>query len=204
MSAAAVHGIGDFRPSTMELSVSARRQTQRDDLRYRSRELPSEDIALVEGLPVTTRERTIADLVEARQDLSTVADALRDAAKRSTLDSQRLVELLSPLAARNGHVTDDGAALLDQLLGLAGLDLEAAAAEISAVPQLRELIIARHAWSKHTERIAHSVTDALPEHRIEAVMAVHQSTAFRQAADRVAMRSSSDRVRSRGDEEIRS
>ena len=61
-----------------------------------------------------------------------MADALRDAAKRSTLDSQRLVELLSPLAARNGHVTDDGAALLDQLLGLAGLDLEAAAAEISA------------------------------------------------------------------------
>lgn len=178
MSAAVVHDIGDFRPSTMELSVPVRRQTQRHDLRYRCRELPSEDVTLVEGLPVTTRERTIADLVEAREDLSTVADALRDAAKRSVLDSQRLMELLSPLAARNGHEAGDGAALLDELLGLAGLDLETAAAEISAVPELRELVIARHAWSSQLDRIALSITESFPPHQLEAAMA-----AARQAAE---------------------
>ena len=179
MSAAAVHGIGDFRPSTMELSAPERRQTQRDDLRYRSRELPSDDIALVEGLPVTTRERTIADLVEARQDLTTVAAALKDAAGRSALDSRRLVELLSPLAARNGHETGDGAALLDELLELAGLDLETAAAEIAAVPELRELVIAQQAWKAQVDRIAVRVAESVPSHQIETAM-----SAARRAAER--------------------
>ena len=54
------------------------------------------------------------DLVEARTDLSLVADVVRDAAQTRRLDTNRLKELLGPLAARNGLRKGDGAALLDE------------------------------------------------------------------------------------------
>lgn len=143
LSAAAVHGIGDLRPLVMEFTTAQRRQTQRDDLRYRRRELPDADVTLRGGLPVTTPERTIADLVEDRQDLSTVADALRDASRQSVLDVERLARLLAPLASRNGYPGDDGQALLDDLMRLAGLDLETVASQVAAVPGLRDRVIAQ-------------------------------------------------------------
>lgn len=173
-SAAVVHGIGDFRPVAMELTVAGRKQTQRRDLRYRCRELPAQDVTLRDGLPVTTRERTIADLVEAREDLSTVADALRDAVRRSELDTERLTQLLAPLAARNGHAAGDGEGLLDDLLSLAGLDLETTAAEIAAVPTLGNMVIANRAWTEATRRMTEmmeeSMAQAFPGHQYEAAI----------------------------------
>ena len=71
-------------------------------------------MTITHGLPVTTIERTVTDLVEARTDLSLVADVLRDAAQTRRLDTNRLIELLGPLAARNGLRKGDGAALLDE------------------------------------------------------------------------------------------
>lgn len=96
-SAARLHGIGDLRGMRSEFATPTRRQTQRADVRYRTRVLPGGDVTVREGLPVTTPERTIADLVEDRQDLSIVGDALRDAARRSRLDVDRLADLLAPL-----------------------------------------------------------------------------------------------------------
>lgn len=71
-------------------------------------------MTITHGLPVTTIERTVTDLVEARTDLSLVADVVRDAAQTRRLDTNRLKELLGPLAARNGLRKGDGAALLDE------------------------------------------------------------------------------------------
>ena len=90
--------------------MPARRQTQRPEIRFRVRQLPSNSVNVRAGLPVTTVEQTIADLVEARTDLSMVADLLADAAH---LDRSRLTELLEPLAARNGFRS--GEAFRDQL-----------------------------------------------------------------------------------------
>ena len=121
-SAARLHGIGDLRATRSEFTSPTRRQSQRLDVRYRTRNLPREDVTVREGLPTTTRERTIADLIEDRQDLSTVADALRDATRQSSLDTARLTELLAPLARRNGCAAGDGAALLEKLARSAGID----------------------------------------------------------------------------------
>ena len=121
-SAARLHGIGDLRATRSEFTSPTRRQSQRLDVRYRTRNLPREDVTVREGLPTTTRERTIADLIEDRQDLSTVADALRDATRQSALDTARLTELLAPLARRNGCAAGDGAALLEKLARSAGID----------------------------------------------------------------------------------
>jgi len=131
-SAARLHSIGDLRAMKSEFTTRARKQTQRPDLRYRTRVLPDEDVTVREGLPVTTRERTIADLVEDRHDLSIVSDALRDAASQSRLDTKRFTELLGPLAERNGHRKGDGEALLDELLQIAGIDFETLAEQVAA------------------------------------------------------------------------
>ena len=124
-TAAWLHDIGDLRSNRTELTSPNRRQTQRPDVHYRQRALSEQDVTLREGLPVTTPERTIADLVEDRTDLSVVANALRDASRKYELDLEQLQADLAPLAARNGHRKGDGAAMLDQLLAIAGMEPQA-------------------------------------------------------------------------------
>lgn len=135
-SAGRLHGIGEFRATKNEFTTPRRKQTQRPDTHYRTRTLARDDVTLRDGLPVTTVERTIADLVEDRQDLSLVGHALRDAARTSRLDLDRLTVLLSPLAERNGHRKGDGGALLDELREIAAIDTESIAKQIAAIPSL--------------------------------------------------------------------
>ena len=162
-SAAALHGVGDLPADRQELSTPVRRQTQRAEISYRQRQLELDAVTIAHGLPVTTIERTVADLVEARTDLSLVADVLRDAARARNLDTGRLSELLSPLAARNGHRKDDGAALLDRLAALAGLDPASLAREIGASETLSALVaansLARFNTSDLTEALLSPATE---------------------------------------------
>ncbi|PWC05137.1 type IV toxin-antitoxin system AbiEi family antitoxin domain-containing protein [Agromyces badenianii] len=143
-SAARLHGIGDLRAMKSEFTTPTRKQTQRADVRYRTRALPDQDVTVREGLPTTTRERTIADLVEDRHDFSIVGDALRDAARQSLLDVDRLTELLSPLAERNRHRKGDGDALLEELLRVAGIDQDNIAKQIASIPSLGGLVAAQY------------------------------------------------------------
>lgn len=143
-SATRLHGIGDLRAIRSEFTTPSRRQTQRPDVHYRTRVLRDDDVTVREGLPVTTVERTIADLVEERNDLSIVGNALRDAARKSRLDVDRLTELLAPLAERNGHRKGDGAAFLEELLRLAGMDHGSIAQQIGSIPSLGLLITAKY------------------------------------------------------------
>lgn len=79
-----------------------------------------------------TLERTLVDLLDDMGDMSLAADALSVAAARKrSLDLDRLRDLLGPRAERNGFKRHDGNAMLDQLLKIAGLDLEATARRIS-------------------------------------------------------------------------
>ncbi|MCW2289123.1 putative transcriptional regulator of viral defense system [Leucobacter luti] len=140
-SAAMLHGIGDLWANRNEFVTSKRRQTQRVEIRYRQRHLDDRDVILVEGLPAMTLERTLADLLDDVGDMSLVAEALGAAAKRRSLDLDRLRELLGPLAERTGFKRHDGNAVLDQLLEIAGLDLESVARRFSEDPVLGSKIL---------------------------------------------------------------
>ncbi|MGY4719930.1 type IV toxin-antitoxin system AbiEi family antitoxin domain-containing protein [Naumannella huperziae] len=131
-SAADVHGIGDFRTLRHEFVSPVRRQSQRSTIRYRQRTLDPGDVTLIDGLPVMTMERTVADLIEEVGDLSLVADALRDAFRAREINLGRLRSLLAPLAQRNGFRNGDGAALLDRLMEIAGIDPGAVARRVAA------------------------------------------------------------------------
>lgn len=141
-SAAHLHGVGDLRAEKHEFTTAVRRQSQRSEIRYRQRALEPDDVMIVDGLPTTTLERTLADLVEERIDLSLVADLLRDATRKTRLNTNRLVALLSPLAARNGHRRGDGLALLQKLEAIAGLDLASLATQIASSRELGALVSA--------------------------------------------------------------
>ncbi len=139
-SAAMLHGIGDLWANRHEFVTPKRRQTQRVEIRYRQRQLDERDVTLVEGLPAMTLERTLADLLENVVEMSLVANALSAAVRKRSLDLDRLRELLGPLAERNGFKRHDGSAVLDQLLEIAGLDLDAIARRFSTDPVLSSKI----------------------------------------------------------------
>lgn len=143
-SAAQLHGIGDLWADRHEFVTPQRRQSQRTEIRYRQRFLAAQDVALVEGLPAMTTERTIADLVEEVGDLSLVADALRDASLKRNLDVPRLQDLLAPFAKRNNLKNGDGSALLNRLLEIAGIDWDTIARRVAADTSLGSRVAANY------------------------------------------------------------
>jgi hypothetical protein len=116
-AAAHVHGIGVLVPEPYEFTVPARRQTQRDGLVYRVRRLEPEDVTRAWELPVTTVERTIADLLDEGWGLDLVGGVAADAGR---VDERLMASLLAPLAARSGLTPGDGAALWRELRHEAG------------------------------------------------------------------------------------
>jgi hypothetical protein len=119
VTAASAHGIGDFFLG-LDFIVPSRRGTRLPEVRLRVRTLAPREVVAVNGLPTLTVERTIADLVEQRHDLSLVAGVVRDAVASGRLLSPKdLVAYLEPLARRTG--THDGHELADKLFDLAGI-----------------------------------------------------------------------------------
>ena len=116
-SAAYLHGVGQMVPEPYEFTVPKRRKTRRDGIVLKSRRLTPADVTRREGLPVTTQERTIADLVQDWQDLSIVGGVVADT---GSVDPDRMGELLAPLAARHGLPRGDGSGLWAELERLAG------------------------------------------------------------------------------------
>lgn len=108
-TAAALHNIGDFYSSPFFFAVKKRRQTRQDDIVCYVWEIDPSDIVIVDSLPVTSPERTIVDLIRLNEDPSLVGNALNDAIKlENGFDYDRFVELLSPLALKNGFKKGDG------------------------------------------------------------------------------------------------
>ena len=79
-----------------EFTTARRRQSQRSELYYRVRPLASALTVLVQGLPATTIERTISDLLEARTDLGLMRQTIADAVRRQELDLDELAKELGP------------------------------------------------------------------------------------------------------------
>lgn len=142
-TATVLHEVGNLRAMRSEFTTLKRRQTQRQDVRFRTRVLAREDVTVREGLPVTTLERTIADLVEARTQLDHIGAVMRDANRKTSLDVEQLETYLAPLAERNGHRKGDGGALLQQLMKVARIDQASVAAQIASNKGLGAMIVSK-------------------------------------------------------------
>jgi hypothetical protein len=116
-TAAYINQIGDLQATPYTFIVRDRKQTTRNNIKYLQWEIDEQDIRIIEGLPVTTVERTIADLIRQKEDMSLIDDVVADVInKRISLDGSRLAILLEPLAARNGYPRHNGKAFARDLI----------------------------------------------------------------------------------------
>ena len=116
-TAAAALGAGDFHLSPYVFITAARKQTTRKDMRILGCSLDEADVVMVDGLPTTSFERTVFDLLRLDEDPSLVDGFMRDAARSRghAFDFERLSELLSPIASRHGF-PEGGAAFAADLV----------------------------------------------------------------------------------------
>ena len=115
-TASYVWNIGEIGPDPITFTVPRRKQLRDKNIKTLKRQLQKNETTIVQGLPVTTIERTIADLVAEGIDLSLVANVTRDALQVKGFDSEGLIEYLKPYARRSGYRQNDGKALYYQLI----------------------------------------------------------------------------------------
>ncbi len=135
-SAADLHGLGDLDADYMEFTVPTRRDTRNPDVRFHRAALTAVEWTLVDGLPVTTPARTVADLAAAHTDGGHLAAVVRDALLRGT-PVDEIAAALRSYAHRYGAPVDNGSALVNHFIAQAGVPESSLAL---SVPTLEPLV----------------------------------------------------------------
>ena len=166
-SAAGLHKLGDLLDDVPEVTYPQRKQTRRG-IRLHRGDLTEADITLVDGLPTTTEERTVADLIRDGHDPEHVAQIIGQGVRRGVIDLPDLAEHLEPLARRYGQ--PDGQSLVTHLLDLVGLSPAALARELANSTAGQELLAAGRATA-FTEMLA----SILPTIDLAPMLALNKS-----------------------------
>ena len=111
-------GAGDFHASPYTFIVSKRKQTSRRDVRFLQCALAESDVVFCDGIPTTSFERTVYDLLRLNEDPSLVDSFMKDAASRVgySFDANKMARLLAPLARRFGFKAGNGTAFAADLI----------------------------------------------------------------------------------------
>lgn len=118
-SAAKIHGLGDLITEGVDITVPRRRTTRDPHVRLRRGTLTGDEVTVIDGLPVTTVERTVLDLLADHVDGGHVGDMIADALRRNAVDLDMLSAQAGTYAAKYGIRGRDGRALLTNLLSQA-------------------------------------------------------------------------------------
>lgn len=116
-SAALLHGVGELVADRIEITVPRRRTTRDREILLRQRELSEAEVTLVDGLPVTTVERTVIDLLDEHVDASHAGQILHEADRNGLLDLEALAGRIGRFCRRYGVKGRDGHELIEHLLG---------------------------------------------------------------------------------------
>lgn len=112
-TAAFLHDLGDFYPTPFSFAVSKRRQTRRDNIHCLLEEVDPQDIVFVDSLPVTSVEKTIADLIREGEDPTLLGQVAKDAVRsRHEFNVERLAHLLESLLTESNNADDFARTLL--------------------------------------------------------------------------------------------
>jgi Transcriptional regulator, AbiEi antitoxin len=166
-SAAGLHKLGDLLDDVPEVTYPHRKQTRRG-IRLHRGDLTEADVTLVDALPTTTEERTVADLLRDGHDPEHIAQIIGQGVRRGVIDLPDLAEHLEPLARRYGQ--PDGQSLVAHLLDLVGLSPAALARELAKSTAGQELLAAGRATA-FTEMLA----SILPTIDLAPMLALNQS-----------------------------
>jgi predicted transcriptional regulator of viral defense system len=113
-TAATMHEIGDLLDTWVEVTLPRRYQGRRDRIRAHRAVLEPDDVTLVDGLPVTTAARTVADLVVDGHDRDHVATVMTDALRQGLTNQASVGRVLERLQGSAGQ------AVLAELLAASG------------------------------------------------------------------------------------
>lgn len=72
--------LGELSPTPITFTTTTRKQTRREGLRLVKGALSADDVTTVKGIPTTIPSRIVLDLLQDGEDLSLVANVLKDAA----------------------------------------------------------------------------------------------------------------------------
>ncbi|WP_083949935.1 type IV toxin-antitoxin system AbiEi family antitoxin domain-containing protein [Herbidospora yilanensis] len=101
-SACELRELGDIPASSVEITVPARRTTREPGVKLHQAAVDPSDVTIVDGLPVTTAERTVADLLAARADGGHVGKVVADALRLGQADRTRLATRIAPFTKAYG------------------------------------------------------------------------------------------------------
>jgi predicted transcriptional regulator of viral defense system len=113
-SAARLHDLGDLDADVHEFTAAERRQSRRASVRFHRAALATTDVAVVDGLPVTTIVRTIDDLATGQLDGGHLGGVVRDAVR--VVPVEQVESVLRRHAHRYGRPIGDGHGLVASLL----------------------------------------------------------------------------------------
>lgn len=116
-TAAGLHQAGDLLEAQVEVTLPTRYRARRPEVRAHRGTLRSDEVTLVDGLPVTTPARTVADLLADGHDRDHVATVVADMLKRSIVTVSELESALG--AVERGR---SGREVVADLLEIAGID----------------------------------------------------------------------------------
>lgn len=177
-TAAAALGAGDFHLSPYSFITASRRQTVRDDIRFLACALDESDVVVVDGLPTTSFERTVFDLLRLNEDPSLVDGFMQDAARKRghTFDFERLSELLEPIASRHGFPEGGESFAADLILrNVSGALVERAQATLkSAIADICD----SEAFREVTRETAVLLLDILKDAGVTSILEEMQRTLF--------------------------
>lgn len=123
-TAACALGAGNFLASPYTFIVRARKQTSRGDIRFLHCRLDEEDVVYACGVPATSFERTVYDLIRLDEDPDLIDKFMQDAAGKAghVFDLDRLGVLLSGVASRHGFAS--GEAFASELVARNASDVQ--------------------------------------------------------------------------------
>ena len=104
-SACGLHGLGSLTSPLMIFTTVAEREALKGS-KINLAPLGAGDVTVVKGLPVTTAQRTIIDLVTDWTDHGDLRRVLMDALLRDLVDLEEIHRALAPLAARHEFPAD--------------------------------------------------------------------------------------------------
>ncbi len=138
-SAARIHELGDYFPESPELTSPTRKRS-RHGVVYYTGTLEKSDVSMVGGLPVTTPERTVVDLLRTDHDREHVSQVLRTLHSRGTYSRGKLRDAF--VRANYPDVEET----IEALEGMAGVDVRTLS--LRSLDQIRETILSGQAFSQ--------------------------------------------------------
>jgi predicted transcriptional regulator of viral defense system len=123
-SACQLHELGDIPAPDVEITVPRRRTTTEPFVRLRTASLQAVEVTVADGLPVTTADRTVIDLLQAKADGGHIGGVIAEAERRGLIALDDLAVRMQPYARKYGlKAIATGRDLIDHLVAQAGESL---------------------------------------------------------------------------------